>query len=288
MSEQENFAAQREARYRSAFVRYLAAVNHQDEHLASSAHEQVGRDSTPHDQWVITENLVRDVMTQDVVSVPMSATFKDVLDALTVNQIGAVPVVDTDHVVLGMVSESDLLIKVVTGGDPRSHLKGGASPARRKIRHKADAETAEGLMTAPAVTIRADYSVVQAARTAALERVRGLPVVDEHARLIGIVTRSDLLSVFDRSDEAIGHYLMKDMMVCETSLVAAGIGAAVQDGVVTLTGQVEHGAFVAKEHGAFVAKVVDAVRSTTGVVGVHNEVACQPGDLPQETLGPLY
>jgi CBS domain-containing protein len=293
MSEQENFAAQREAlrarvpgtsaseaRYRSAFVRYLAAVAYQDEHLASHAHEQVAREPTTHDHWVIADNLVRDVMTQDVVSVPATATFKEVLDVLTVNQIGAVPVVDSDLAVLGVVSESDLLTKVAAGGDPRSRLKHGVSSARRTIRHKADAETAEGLMTAPAITIRADASVVQAARTAALERVRRLPVVDHRDRLVGIVTRSDLLSVFDRSDEAIRSHLLNDMSVGGTSLDAAGIAVAVQDGIVTLTGLVENHAFV--------SKVVDAVRSTTGVVGVHDQVGYRTDDLAPQTLGPLY
>jgi CBS-domain-containing membrane protein len=95
--------------------------------------------------------LVRDVMVTSVVAAPEQAVFKEIADALIRNRVSAVPVIDADRRVVGLVSEADLLARVSRAhlSLPRSH---GLS-ARREERRKLHAATARELMTSPAVVI---------------------------------------------------------------------------------------------------------------------------------------
>ncbi len=275
MSDQEKFTAEHEAaavttshlgptadRYNSALERYMKAVSAEP---SSPAGDIVHGDL----YWNIENNLVRDVMTRRVVSVTEQAPFKQIVDTLARHRISALPVVDADHRVLGIVSESDLLTKVVAGGDPRPHLKGGHA-AKVTARRKSHAETAAELMTAPAVTISPEVSIVHAARTAAIRHVRRLPVVDASNVLVGIVTRSDLLSVFRRDDEEIRAHLVDDMLARQFCLDLSAVNLTVRNGIVTLSGEVERRMLI--------APIVDAVRQTAGVVAVHDELAYRIDD----------
>jgi CBS domain-containing protein len=200
---------------------------------------------------------VRDVMTRDVVTVTETTSFKDIVGALGRNRVSAVPVVDADHKVVGIVSESDLLAKVVA-----SHVRSlGIHGHRAKVHGKAGAETAGGLMTAPAITVAPDDSIVLAARIAAAEGVRRLPVVDNTGVLVGIVTRSDLLRVFLGDDGQLRDFIVRSVLPHQFGLDTSHIKVSVQAGVVTLTGQVER---------RQVAPLIEAVRATEGVVGVHD------------------
>ena len=244
-------------RHQSALRRYLGAVGNIPEYQPRS-------DETLRDEywWNLENNLVRDVMTHDVICVTEDTPFKDIVDTLSKHRVSAVPVVDADQKVLGVVSESDLLAKVLTGGDPRARIQGGPS-TRVQTRRKSHGEIARELMSAPAVTIHGESSVVHAARVAAMARVRRLPVVDTHGGLVGIVTRSDLLRVFLRNDDEICTHVvaMFDSQFCiDTTL----LDIAVNDGVVTLTGEVERRLLI--------TPLVDAVRATAGVVGVHDNL----------------
>lgn len=270
-SEREYFNITREARasapehagptadrYDSAFERYLAAIAHEEEHLPRNeglAHSEL--------YWNIHNNMVSDVMTRSVYTVREHTPFKEIVSTLVRHHISAVPVVDADNHVLGMVSESDLLAKVVAGGDPRVHVKG--AHATREVRRKSHAETAGEVMHEPVVTTRPDVSIVQAARTAALAHTRRLPVVDQAGVLVGIVTRSDLLRVFRRSDAEIRDHLVEDVLVNQPFLNASDIELTVSDGVVRLTGEVERRALI--------APLLDVIRATAGVVGIHDEIA---------------
>jgi len=259
-------------RYRSALDRYLAAV----------AGEGPIPDSTSAGTlyWNIENNLVRDVMTSKVTSVTEDASFKQIVEALGARRISAVPVVDDGRRVLGVVSESDLLTKVVTAGSISARVPGRRSE-RVQARRKSNAETARELMSAPAITVHPDDSIVHAARIAAIEHVRRLPVVDHAGTLVGIVTRSDLLRVFLRTDDRIRHHVVSSVLVGQFSLDASAIDVAVQDGVVTLTGQVERRLLI--------SPLLDAVRATAGVVGVHDELTYRIDDtvLPAPTH-PFY
>lgn len=275
-SEREYFNITREARaaaaahtgptaerYDTAFERYLAAIAHEEEHLPR--HEGLAHSDL---YWNIHNNLVSDVMTRSVYTVSDHTPFKEIVSTLVRHHISAVPVVDAENHVLGMVSESDLLAKVVAGGDPRVHVKGGH--ATREVRRKSHAETAGELMHAPAITTRPDVSIVQAARTAALAHTRRLPVVDHSGVLVGIVTRSDLLRVFRRGDAEIREHLIEHVLANQPFLDASAVELTVRDGVVRLTGEVERRALI--------APLVEAIRSTAGVVGVHDDIAYRIDD----------
>jgi predicted transcriptional regulator len=176
-------------------------------------------------------------------------------------------VVDADHKVVGIVSESDLLAKVVAGGDPRVRIRGHAVKAH--TRRKSHAETARELMSAPVVTTRPEASIVQAARMAAIEHVRRMPIVDADGVLVGIVSRSDLLQVFLRADEDLRDQIAS-LFAERFRIDATAVDIAVHDGIVTLTGQVERRGLI--------TPLLDAVRAIAGVVGLHNNLTYRVDD----------
>ena len=121
-------------------------------------------------------------------------------------------------------------------------------------------------MTSPAITIRPDATIAAAARLMNARHVRFLPVVDSAGRLLGIVSRRDLLTVFLRPDAEIAGQVSGIF----TDLLpggAAGIQVAVRNGVVTLTGQPE---LAAEED--LIAIAVRLASDVEGVVDVVDNV----------------
>ncbi|PBC66250.1 BON domain-containing protein [Streptomyces sp. TLI_235] len=134
-----------------------------------------------------------------------------------------------------MVSEADLLRKEAVLPDPEGRAPGRWLDAADRAR--AEAETAGGLMTSPAVTAQASWSVAEAARAMDRHKVKRLPVVDEVGRLVGIVSRRDLLQVFLRHDAAIREEIVHDVLGQTLWLAPGDVQVVVHDGVVTLTGR---------------------------------------------------
>jgi CBS domain-containing protein len=179
---------------------------------------------------------VSDVMTADVVSAGPDTPYRDVVDLLIGRRINAVPIIDEDRRVVGVVSESDLLCKVefVGEGEPRWFER-----RRREQHHKAAARTAGELMTAPAVTLTSGVRIRAAARILDESGVKQLPVVDDRGRLVGIVTRSDLLKEHLRTDADIGadvRGVVREVVLTENS---AAVRTSVERGVVGVAGQVD-------------------------------------------------
>lgn len=152
------------------------------------------------------------LMTDEVVSAVPAASFREVAKMLAEHDISGVPVLDEDDHVVGVVSESDLL-------------------ARHEL-------TARELMNTPAVTIHAEETVADAARLMVRRGVERLPVVDEEERLVGIVTRRDLLCVYLRPDAEIRHRIREDVLADALDLPEDAVDVHVLDGVVTLGGVV--------------------------------------------------
>jgi CBS domain-containing protein len=145
----------------------------------------------------IGEATVSTIMSTDTFSLPATATFGEVLTALTDRQITATPVVDRDGVVIGVVSEADLLARAVRSDRPLSSAPTGPHPAPSAESRL----TAADLMSSPAITITADASITDAATIAAQGHVKRLPVIDPAGRLIGLITRGDLLAAYvDQAD----------------------------------------------------------------------------------------
>ncbi|MFR9793444.1 CBS domain-containing protein [Streptomyces sp. MB22_4] len=180
---------------------------------------------------------VEELMTRDVVRARRDTSFKELARLLEENDITAVPVVDEMERPMGVVSEADLLRKSADQADPSGltpipHLEAWE-------RAKAEGARAEELMSAPAVCARPEWTVVEAARLMEVQHVKRLPVVDEADRLVGIVSRADLLRVFLRRDEAIREEINRDLLRGMLLLDPRDVTAEVRDGRVTLAGVVE-------------------------------------------------
>ncbi|MFK0157571.1 CBS domain-containing protein [Streptomyces sp. NPDC090499] len=156
---------------------------------------------------------VGDVMTRDPVAVGRDAPFKDVVTLMDRWKVSTLPVLEGGGRVVGVVSEADLA--------------------------RARAVTAGELMNAPAVTVRADATVAEAARVMARRGVKRLPVVDGTGVLRGIVSRSDLLKVFLRADEELTEEVRREVVDRLFPLSADHIRVEVSEGVVTLTGWID-------------------------------------------------
>lgn len=143
---------------------------------------------------------VKDVMTFPVHVVTQGARFKDIAAQLQQHRVGAMPVVDLDGRLVGIVSEPDLLLKEEPVGEERPELF--ESRRRRLQRSQARGSTTRQLMTHPPVTIEPNASLGQAARLMRERNIKQLPVVDENG-ILGVVSRGDLLKVYLRDDDPI-------------------------------------------------------------------------------------
>ncbi|WP_326793200.1 CBS domain-containing protein [Streptomyces sp. NBC_00841] len=191
---------------------------------------------------------VGEVMTSEVVCASRQTPLDDVARLLDRHRIRALPVVDHDDKVVGVVSGADLA-------------------------HGSVATTAGELMTTPAVTVHPEQRVSDAARLMERQDVDRLPVVDEEDRLIGIATRRDLLRVFLRTDEEIRQQVVEEVLVSALGLPPGAVAVSVRDGMVVLEGRLHRR-----------SDVPLAVRSTwrlEGVVGVVSRLGfdiddCRP------------
>ena len=179
---------------------------------------------------------VRDVMTTNVIWVKRDTPFAAIAAALHGYRVSAFPVIDEAGQVIGVVSESDLLAKLALGGgeDPMPGMITGILHQHQT--EKARAVTAGELMTSPAATVSPNDTVEQAAKLMYLRKVKRLPVVDAVNHLAGIVSRADVLAIYNRPDVEIGEEIRNDIAVCESLTDAGRFDVSVTDGVVTLTG----------------------------------------------------
>ena len=182
---------------------------------------------------------VDDLMTRDVVSVSPETTLKEVAAKLVEHRISGLPVCDPDGTVLGVVSEADILYRERGPAEREGLLARLFEEGLATETRKAAARTAVDAMSTPPITILGYRTVSTAARTMLEHRVKRLPVVDIGGRLLGIVTRADLVRAFVRSDEEIQREIRED--VVERTLWSGpnAVAVAVQDGEVELTGEVE-------------------------------------------------
>jgi CBS-domain-containing membrane protein len=186
------------------------------------------------------ESTVKDVMTRSVAAVRATAGYKDIVTVMGQRRISAFPVLDAADRVVGVVSEADLLFKEV-GPEPFTGPEASMQASgRRGERAKAAGVTAGELMSQPAVTIGPDASLAEAARTMYARRVKRLPVVDENGRLIGIVSRVDILHIFARPDEQIREDVIRKVVTGEFAIDPNAVKVAVASGIVTITGEAEN------------------------------------------------
>lgn len=208
---------------------------------------------------------VASVMTRDVVAVTPGIAYKEIVERIRERGVSAVPVIDAERRVVGIVSEADLLLKEEQpppGLGEALHMKGDAA--------KAEARNAADLMRAPGLTVGPETTLAEAARLMHRRRVKRLPVVDAEGRLIGIVGRTDLLQPFLRSDESIAEEVRTVVLLQTLVIDPEAVTVTVEDGVVRLEGELE-----TRSLAAIAARLVKAV---DGVVAVDNRLSWELDD----------
>ncbi|WP_407840674.1 CBS domain-containing protein [Streptomyces sp. DSM 116496] len=202
---------------------------------------------------------VADLMTDEVVSVAPGTGFKDVAKLLAQYDISGVPVLDDEDRVVGVVSQTDLLAYTVPG----SHLSEQSPPAPGP-------PTAGEVMSAPAVTVHAEETVADAARLMTRRGIERLPVVDVEDRLVGIVTRRDLLRLFLRPDSEMRRRITDEVLTEVLGVPAGDVDVHVVDGIVTLEGHVERRSQL--------PALLGLVEQLDGVVAVASRVTARTDD----------
>ncbi|MER6482729.1 CBS domain-containing protein [Streptomyces virginiae] len=203
---------------------------------------------------------VSDVMTHTAVAIGREASYKEIVELMDQWKVSAVPVLEGEGRVVGVVSEADLLPKEEFRRDDP------VLPDQLEEASKAGGVLAEELMSSPAVTVHPDATLAEAARIMARKRVKRLPVVNDVGMLEGVVSRSDLLKVFLRPDEEIGEEIRDAVLAALAPPVH--LQASVKEGVVTLRGSLRDRALV--------PLMARAVRAVEGVVDVRMELEGQP------------
>ncbi|KAB1139869.1 CBS domain-containing protein [Streptomyces luteolifulvus] len=211
-----------------------------------------------------TPHIVSDVMSLTVVAVGRDAPFKEIVRTMEQWKVSAVPVLEGEGRVIGVVSEADLLPKEeFRDSDP------SFDEQRRRLSDiaKAEAVTAQQLMSSPAVTVHADVTLAQAARIMAVRHIKRLPVVDDEGILQGIVSRADLLKVFLRTDEDIEEEVRRTVVSYLFPASSHAIHVNVHEGVVDLRGHVRDASLI--------AVAVRLARAVEGVVDVEPHLTQQ-------------
>lgn len=198
-------------------------------------------------------------MTTRVKAVSQDSDFKHIAHVLREFRVSACPVISDSGTVVGVVSDADLLTK---SADP--DLPVGLTRLRWKLgeQSKATAITADRLMTSPAVTVSPDTPVTVAARLMQDRRLKRLPVVDDRNHLIGIISRVDVLSVYERPDPDICSEVNKT--IAEFGLDPVDVRVIVTAGVVTLAGPVD------QEKTAL--ELMARIRHMEGVVAIRDRL----------------
>lgn len=185
----------------------------------------------------MAELRVRDLMTTDVVVLDPDDSLHEAIQRLAANGISGAPVVRDDRVI-GVLSESDILIELGTGApvsQPFSWLDVVSLIVAARYPHKITSRKVSDAMTVPAATISPDAELWSAASLMHRERVKRLPVVNGDGDLEGILSRADLVQAMARDDSQIRRDLLTALEVLGDE-VFEDLDVAVEEGLTTLTG----------------------------------------------------
>jgi CBS domain-containing protein len=180
---------------------------------------------------------IRDLMTTDVITVTPDTSLKEVAALLVDRRISGVPVVDDERRVLGILSEADILVREGVDGH-RSGLLGWLFEPDVGYERKLTARTAGDAMSSPAITVGPRVPIHTAATRMVDAGINRLPVVDDD-KLVGIVTRADLVRAFARNDDEIAEEIRSEVLRRTLWLEPGSVALTVTDGAVELSGQVE-------------------------------------------------
>jgi CBS domain-containing protein len=195
---------------------------------------------------------VADLMTHGVVAVGRDAGFRETAGTLRTWRVNALPVLAGDGRVIGVVSEADLLTAQTREDEDTD------GPGEPEL-------TAGRLMSAPAITVHPDAPAQEAARTMARAHLKCLPVVDDEGMLVGVISRSDLLKSYLRSDEDLAARVRFEILSVLRADAATAVRVTADEGRITLSG--------AAEDQELVSVLERVVRGVPGVVDVSAELS---------------
>jgi CBS domain-containing protein len=205
-------------------------------------------------------------MRDEVVAVRERARFSEIVAAMRRFHISSMPVIDSEDRVIGLISNYDLL----PGDDKHGFddVRGGGLLGRL-LRHGARSDVmgkvATDLMSAPAVTVTACTPAREAAREMYRCGIHQLPVVDpETGRLTGVVTRSDLLAVYERPDEDIRREILHDIIERTLGLRPERFEVGCVGGTVTIRGRLERRSVA--------VRLAEAIAHVGGVIAVSDHL----------------
>ena len=227
--------------------------------------------------------LVRDAMTNDVVTVRSSAPFRTLVQTMLAHDIGAIPVVDSMGHAVGIVSRTDLIFKEATGRSGWSRPWALLSRRGRRARTRSEATTAARLMAGDLVTVDAEAGVARAAYLMQRHDITHLPVVDKHNMVVGMISRSDLLRVYLRDDAEIREDVIRDVLIDALDAEPDTIEVDVRGGIVTLSGTLDHASAA--------GYAVRTARAVPGVVDVVDKLRWrvdEPDPVGPDRIRPLF
>lgn len=216
---------------------------------------------------------VRDVMTTPAITVSPETPFPELVDRLLSHGVTGLPVVDASGVMVGIVTEADLVPKEAYGGHKRRLIQVLAdlvAGGETRWAIKARGRTAADVMTRDVTTVGPDVQIRVAARRLVEAGVKRMPVVDEAGHVLGVVSRRDMLQVLHRSDEEIRHEIEAALGDPRCAPEHLDVEVAVDDGIVTLTGT----ALFPQD----VAVLTSMTWRIPGVVDVSNHVQAREPD----------
>jgi CBS domain-containing protein len=212
---------------------------------------------------------VKEVMTRDVVAVTPETSLKDVARKLVELRISGMPVVGAEGSVVGVISEADVIAKErieYEDGGAIARLIHRPDPAQKA---KLAARIAGEAMTSPAITVEPYWTIPTVAQMMLDHGVNRLPVV-QVGRLVGIVTRADLVRAFARTDDEIAREIREALALQEAMSSARGpVEVWVEAGQATLTGSV-----LRHDDAELLSRIAAKV---PGVVGVRSELVWSEG-----------
>jgi CBS domain-containing protein len=210
---------------------------------------------------------VSDVMTRQLITASPETTFQEAVRLLEDNRVSGLPVIDREGKLVGIVTEADLLNKAEKR-EPDAYVL--ESRRHRLDRSRASALDVASAMSRDVVSVGPDSPIALAAREMHARGFKRLPVVDSEGRLVGIVSRGDVLKVFLRSDAELAKEVRGILDHAERTFGGAPIAAKVTGGVVNLEGRLR-----SKNQ---VDATVRAVAAVDGVIGIYSRIAYERDD----------
>jgi CBS domain-containing protein len=197
---------------------------------------------------------VVDLMTTEVIAVSRETGLRDAARLMFRNRVSGLPIVDDAGALVGIITEADFLRLEV----------------ERHEGTRGNGDTVGDVMSRGVVTVSPNVEIYEAAKIMAVQEIKRLPVVDEDNRLLGVISRSDIVSIFTRPDDVIEDEIREDLIRRVLFIDPDGVQVEVTNGVVTLSGQV-----ATRSEARMLEELTNRL---DGVLGVESKLTWTEGD----------